>query len=642
MIKKLLFALVALCISSAAFSITYFVAPNGDDAVGLGTMLLPFKTIQRAQTSALPGDTVYVRGGTYVMQEADIATYYSIWAYVTDLTKSGTSGNRINYWNYPGEHPVFDYSNIKPANYRINAFEVEGSWLYIRGLEVVGVQVTITTSNTQSIGFATNGGSNNIYEQCNVHDGQAIGFYLTKGSNNLFLNCDAYRNNDYTSQSGGGINGGNVDGFGNHPAAGSVGNVYRGCRAWFNSDDGYDCISAHEPTVFENCWSFYNGYASGFISRGDGNGFKAGGYGSTAFTSLPTTIPRNTIRFCLSVRNKSNGFYSNHHLEGSDWYNNTAYWNATNFNMLNRKAKTQSDYLVDTPGYNHVIRNNISYAPRSSGADITNYDPNRCTIDHNSFLNPGITVTSNDFVSIDTSLLQAPRQADGSLPDNGFLHLKSTSNLIDKGVDIGFPYNGTAPDLGCFEYTSSALPVSLISFTGTAVNSNAVLNWRVVNQVQNKGWEIQRNIIMSGTPEWEKIGFVAAMPDVANYSFLDKNASAGVNQYRLKQIDVDGNFKYSNVVAVKISKVGTLSLAVFPVPVTSATVVSYSVPAKSMVKLVVYNAVGQPVASLANGVQEAGSFQVRLENTAISSAGTYYIKLFANGTVVTKTFTKAQ
>jgi parallel beta-helix repeat protein len=633
--------LLLLFFSSNIFSSVYYVAPNGNDTLGLGLIDSPFRTIQRAQTSVIAGDTVYVRGGTYTMQESQIATYSSIWAYVTYLTKSGVSGKRINYWNYPGERPVFDYSNIKPANYRINAFEITGSWLYLKGLEVVGVQVTITNANTQSIGFATDGGSNIIYEQCVVHDGQAIGFYLTKGSNNLFLNCDAYRNNDYTSQSGGGINGGNVDGFGNHPAAGSVNNVYRGCRAWFNSDDGYDCISANEPTVFENCWSFYNGYAVGFVSRGDGNGFKAGGYGSTAFTSLPANIPRNTIRFCLAVRNKSNGFYSNHHLEGSDWYNNTSYLNAANFNMLNRKAKTQADYLTDTAGYNHVIRNNISYAPRSAGSDITNYDASRCTIDHNSFLNPGITVSSNDFVSLDTALLIAPREADGSLPNTAFMKLKSTSNLIDKGVDIGFPYEGSAPDLGCFEYTSSTLPVSMISFSGYATNPTAVLEWNVSNQIQNQGWEIERSIIKGSTQTpWEKVGFTAAIPGASKYLFNDKNAVIGTNLYRLKQVDLDGNFKYSNIVSIKISKAGSFSLTVFPVPVTNGSVVSYSVPAKCLVNISVYNAAGIPVATLVNTQQEAGSYQVQLDKNILPSNGVYFLKLTTNADVITKAFTK--
>jgi hypothetical protein len=450
MTKKIFATLTLLLGLTASHASIFFVAVNGNDA-NAGTKQFPLLTIQKAQSLASPGDTVYVRGGTYMMQEPQINSFSRIQAYVILLNKNGAEGKRINYWNFPNEKPVFDFSNVKPANFRVHAFEVTGSWLSIKGLEVTGVQVTITNVNTQSICFSNDGGSNNIYEQLVMHDGQGIGFFLTSGSNNLILNCDAYRNYDYTSQAGGGRNGGNVDGFGNHPSPGSVNNIFRGCRAWFNSDDGYDCISASESTVFENCWAFYNGYSPGFISRADGNGFKAGGYGARAVNLLPVTIPRNTIRNCLAVMNKANGFYSNHHLEGSDWFNNTAYQNGNNFNMLNRKAKTEADYLTDGPGYNHVLRNNISFSSRS-GSDIINYDSARCTIDHNSFLNSVITVSAQDFVSLDTAQLTAPRKQDGSLPDIGFMHLKPGSKLIDKGVVIpGLHYNGKAPDLGCFE-----------------------------------------------------------------------------------------------------------------------------------------------------------------------------------------------
>jgi hypothetical protein len=448
--KKITLAFAFLFTMISSHAGIYYVATNGNDE-NPGTKEHPLLTIQKARTYVSPGDTVYVRGGTYQMLESQITSYTRIQAYAILMDKSGTENKRINYWAYPGEKPVFDFTNVRPPNYRVHAFEITGSWLHIKGLEVTGVQVTITNVNTQSICFSNDGGSNNIYEQLSMHDGQGIGFFLTSGSNNLILNCDAYRNYDYTSQAGGGRNGGNVDGFGNHPNKGSVNNIFRGCRAWFNSDDGYDCINAFESTVFENCWSFFNGYSVGFISRGDGNGFKAGGYGARPFNLLPAVIPRNTIRNCLAVMNKANGFYSNHHLEGSDWFNNTAYKNGINFNMLNRKAKTEMDYLTDGPGYNHVLKNNLSFSPRSAANDMASYDATRCTIDHNSFLNNDITVTKKDFISLDTALLTALRQPDGSLPVIDFMRPKPNSKLIDKGVDVGQTYKGKAPDIGCFE-----------------------------------------------------------------------------------------------------------------------------------------------------------------------------------------------
>lgn len=640
--KNYLISAFSLCLSFFSlplFATIYYVANNGNDA-NAGTISQPFLTISRAQTAVVPGDTVYIRGGTYVMTTAQVSTYSSIWAYVTLLNKSGTSGNRINYWAYPGEKPVFDYSNIKPPNYRVNAFEVTGSWLHIKGLDVTGVQVTITTSNTQSICFSANGGSNNIYEMCSMHDGMAIGFYLTRGSNNLVLNCDAYRNNDPVSQSGGGVNGGNVDGFGNHPNAGGINNVFRGCRAWFNSDDGYDCISAHESTVFENCWAFYNGYATGFVSRGDGNGFKAGGYGSAALTSLPVNVPRNTTRFCVAVRNKSNGFYSNHHLEGSDWYNNTGYLNASNYNMLNRKAKTAADYLTDVPGYNHVIKNNISLAPRSAGSDITSYDASQCVITNNTFLNPGITVDTNDFLSVDTALLVAPRQPNGDLPNNDFMRLKATGNLVDKGVDIGFPFNGAAPDLGAFETAGSILPVQLLSFSASVANYEVLLRWQVTNQIQNKGWDIER-MAMQGTGTWVKVGFIRGNENIGlmKYNFTDHHLAAGTYQYRLKQVDNDGHFTYSKLVTIIINNPKT-GLSIYPNPVTSYTIVKYLLPQSTRVQLSLYAADGRLLTKLVDMQQEAGQQTFRLSEQYIKEKGAYLIKLVYNDVVETIGFIK--
>lgn len=402
----------------------FYVAPEGMDA-NPGSNSLPFATIQKAQQAVKAGDTVYIRGGVYHMQEDQIARKEKIWAYVTYLDKSGTPGKTINYWAYPGEKPVFDFSEIKPAGLRIIAFYVSASWVHIKGLDITGIQVTIKT-HTQSECFE-NTGSNNIYELLTMHDGMAIGIYLLSGSNNLFINCDAWNNYDYFSETG---KGGNTDGFGCHPSKGSTGNVFRGCRAWFNSDDGYDVIGAHEPVTFENCWAFYNGFSTEFKSLGDGNGFKGGGYGKRNVADLPDPIPRHAIHFCLAVRNKANGFYSNHHISGSDWFNNTAYWNGTNFNMLNRLK----DNVTDVPGYGHNMQNNLSY---KGGRETQNIDSATCTL-LNNYFDQNHLLTDNDFVSLDEKLLIAPRLPDGSLPENGFMQRRKIiyyddfSTLLDK------------------------------------------------------------------------------------------------------------------------------------------------------------------------------------------------------------------
>ncbi|MDR7211591.1 right-handed parallel beta-helix repeat-containing protein [Flavobacterium piscis] len=420
-----------------AYSAVYYVAQNGKD-INAGTIKSPVETIKKAQALAKSGDTVYIRGGVYKMREEQIAQYYKIWVFVTKLDKDG-----ISYLAFPNETPIFNYANIKPENRRVTAFFINGSNVIIKGIEVTEIQVTIK-KHTQSECFEIQG-SNNTLEQIKMYDNMAIGVYISKGSNNLILNCDAYRNWDSVSENG---KGGNTDGFGCHAPAGNKNNIFRGCRAWFNSDDGFDLINSAEPVLIDNCWAFYNGYSTGFKSRADGNGFKTGGYSDTPLNKLPNPIPRNTVQFCLAVGNKQSGFYSNHHLNGSNWFNNTAYRNKRNYNLLNRKTATEADYLKDVPGWGHVMSNNLGYA--ATDTEITNIDKSACTLKNNYF-DLNLTITNADFLSLDESSLTAPRKADGSLPETPFLRLNTSSNLIDAGIDTGFSFKGKSPDLGCFE-----------------------------------------------------------------------------------------------------------------------------------------------------------------------------------------------
>jgi hypothetical protein len=308
--------------------------------------------------------------------------------------------------------------------------------------------VTIT-DHTQSECFEIRA-SHNTLEQISMHDGMAIGVYIVRGSNNLILNCDAFRNWDSVSEGG---TGGNVDGYGCHASKGHTNNVFRGCRAWYNSDDGFDLINSAEPVLIDHCWAFYNGYSDGFVSRGDGNGFKAGGYGSSALSRIPSPIPTNTVQFCLAVKNKQSGFYSNHHLGGSVWFNNSAYKNKRNFNMLNREGPTEEAYLNDVPGWGHKMRNNLGF--QATYKELTDINKEACDVAYNYF-DLNVEVNSADFLSLDETELLAPREIDGSLPNISFMHLNSGSDLMDKGEDIGFEYNGLSPDLGCFESENSA------------------------------------------------------------------------------------------------------------------------------------------------------------------------------------------
>jgi hypothetical protein len=423
-----------LVVTFSAHARIFYVAPNGSDQAA-GSQAAPFATIAKAQTTASAGDTFYFRNGTFEF----ISTTAAIGI---DLTKSGSSGNRINYWAYPGEIPVFDFTKMT-ASERIKGVNVGGSWLHLKGIEMKGVPQNLRTVH-ESWCIYVNGGSNNIFEQLNLHTNMGPGLFIVKGGNNLVLNCDSHDNYDmYSSSNGTSPNapGENADGFGCHVnTAGNTGNVFRGCRAWYNSDDGFDCINCKEAVLIENCWNWLNGYLPGTgTSSGNGNGFKIGGFGMPP-SGYPTPVPQHTVRNCVAFLNKAAGFYQNHHPASNYYYNNTSYNNkSANFNLLGYNLSTSADASMG------ILRNNIAFTgtavSNASGADAAN----------NSWNLTSISVTSADFLSIDTSGITGPRKADGSFPDVRFLHLASGSDLIDKGVNVNLPYSGSAPDLGAFE-----------------------------------------------------------------------------------------------------------------------------------------------------------------------------------------------
>ncbi len=396
-----------LTVIGSARAAEFFVSPRGNDASS-GTKDLPFASIQHAQTVVNPGDTVFIRGGTYRLQESDIARRDRLIASIIFLDKSGTKGKPVKYTAYPEERPVFDCSEVKPPGLRVSVFQVDASWIHLSGIEVTGAQVTLT-GHTQSICFK-NRGDHNFYERLSMHDGQAIGLFISRGADNLVLNCDAYRNHDYTSEGG---RGGNTDGFGSHVARGGANNVFRGCRAWFNSDDGFDCINSGSAVTFENCWAMYNGYSPKLEKLGDGNGFKAGGYGVAPGTKYPQPVPRHRVIGCIAVGNRAAGFYANHHPGGVDWIDNRAFRNSVNYNLLGRSA----DGASDVPGQGHTLANNLSYGTRNHVRNLADAGSQRSG---NSFDRESV-LQDSDFLSLEEADLTAPRQENGELPKVGFL-----------------------------------------------------------------------------------------------------------------------------------------------------------------------------------------------------------------------------
>ena len=413
-----------------------YVAPQGDDAAA-GTIDAPLATLPAAYRLTEGGDTVCFRGGTYNVTDSQVMKIKGVYAFVFALEKAGTAEHRTCYMGYPGERPVFDFSALMlDGKHRFAAFYLGADYVHLRNFDIVGVPVRIK-GHTQSECVSARRGSHCIVEDIAMHDGMAIGYYQKRGSHNLVVDCDAYNNYDDYSE---GPYGGNVDGFGCHVFdTFEVGNVFRRCRAWRNSDDGFDLISCAAPVEIDHCMAFYNGYCPSsnpadtvnFVSAGDGNGFKAGGWGmNKRKTKCPDVCPSHYIHHSLAYRNKAHGFYANHHLAGNTWENNTSCGNRSNYNMLNRKNTFEA---IDVPGYDHSLANNVSwtFTDASLGGHLINIDPDRVTLTNNSFA-PSVSsveVTAEMFVSTSVSLLFTRRLPDGRLPSIDFLRGKAGTIL---------------------------------------------------------------------------------------------------------------------------------------------------------------------------------------------------------------------
>ena len=391
-----LFALLSV----SGFAATYYVATSGSDS-NAGTLAAPFKSITKAQSVASSGDTVFVRGGTY--SSFTIAGSDSNYNYVHQLSKGG-----ITYAAYSTEIPVFNFSSIS-TSLRVCGFHVTGAGITINGFQVTGTPVG---SQKQSECFRIDGSAASCtFNHCVAHDNAANGFYFTNKSTGSCSNCDSYNNIGSSSASVG-----NTDGFGAH----GNGVTFNYCRSWHNSDDGYDCIASFGANTFNHCWA-YN-----MTAGGDSNGFKVGGWGTS---TVPSSVPVHTVKYCLSANNNANGFYANHQPgQSATWTNNTAYNNkSSNYNMLERVSPTNA---TDIAGTREVFHNNIAF----TGTTISNDNNSAANKTNNSWTKSGVTVSSADFQSTDATQMTATRPSGSpNLPTITFMHLASGSDLAGLG-----------------------------------------------------------------------------------------------------------------------------------------------------------------------------------------------------------------
>ena len=436
-ICSLVLCALSLCTVNAA---TYYAAPKG---MGDGSSYFSPTTFAAGVAMLTnPGDTLYLTEGTY-----EFTDKFSI-------NKQGSASKNIVIAGYPGDAVTLDFHKV-PYGTRGITIHANSVYVHIKDL-------AIAWSGKNNLYCE---GSYCLFERLDIYGSADTGCQMKKGGNNVIRNVDSHDNFDYETMSGNTANfGGNADGFADKQFTGP-GNHYIGCRACNNSEDGWDILQrvSTSNTIIEDCSCSMHGCpyydmsqnprATGvdkswfdskvgtqmtdrygqtititldrYPCQGNGNGFKMGGQ---------YTDHKILIHHSLAVGNYARGFDQNNN-GGTMWvYNCSAYQNAYNYGFT-------TAYGTNT------IQNCISLA----GQNADSYkSQNVVTIDHNSW-NNGYSVSANDFQSLDTTQILAARQADGSLPDVAFMRLKTSSALIDAGIDVNLWYNGQAPDLGCYE-----------------------------------------------------------------------------------------------------------------------------------------------------------------------------------------------
>jgi hypothetical protein len=176
----------------------------------------------------------------------------------------------------------------------------------------------------------------------------------------------------------------------------------------------------------------------------------------------------------------------------------------------------------------------------------------------------------------------------------------------------------------------TVVPVELTSFAANAAGRNVELNWTTATETNNQGFHIER----SNGGEFEAVGFVAGhgtTTETRTYVYTDKNIPAGSYSYRLKQVDYDGTFEYSDVVEVEVGVPAEFALDQnYPNPFNPSTKINFRLAADSKVSLKVFDVLGQEVMTLINNEMTAGSHQVEFDAVNLNS-GVYFYKLEATG-----------
>ena len=207
---------------------------------------------------------------------------------------------------------------------------------------------------------------------------------------------------------------------------------------------------------------------------------------------------------------------------------------------------------------------------------------------------------------------------------------------IDPSTGAGTLIGPTGfPGISGLSFFPGVIPVELTSFTASVNESEILLSWTTATELNNSGFDVERN---SGKG-FEAVGFVRGLgttTEFHSYNFTDSYVQTGSYTYRLKQVDLDGTFEYSDEIEVEVIAPSEFILEQnYPNPFNPSTQITYRLVQNSNVVLKVYNLLGKEVAVLVDEQKEAGIHKVNFDAASLPS-GVYLYKIETAGLIKTK------
>lgn len=203
--------------------------------------------------------------------------------------------------------------------------------------------------------------------------------------------------------------------------------------------------------------------------------------------------------------------------------------------------------------------------------------------------------------------------------------------LGDYSMDVVISSNDPInPEVIVPVHMTVPIPVELSALSAVTDRNNVTIKWTTATETNNQGFGIERTV--SGSSNWSEVSFVSGKgnsTEIVNYSYTDKALAVGKYQYRLKQIDFDGAFTYTQPVEVDITTPKDFALYQnYPNPFNPATTIEYSLPEKADVVISIYTALGELVTTLVNNAVDAGYHKATFDASRFTS-GTYIYQIRA-------------